>query len=41
MSEPWLGHRDLCSSQWSSICDCDPGNPIDLSVPDAPEELNE
>lgn len=22
MSEPWLGHRDLCSIQWSDYCDC-------------------
>lgn len=27
----WLGHRDLCSLQWSTICDCDPDNPIDFS----------
>jgi hypothetical protein len=30
MTEPWLGHRDLCSSQWSTWCDC--GDvPVDLS----------
>lgn len=21
-AEPWTGHRDLCSSQWSDHCDC-------------------
>ena len=34
--EPWLGHRDLCSVQWSEYCDCDPEVPVDLS--DATEE---
>jgi hypothetical protein len=39
MTEPaWLGHRDLCSVQWSDICDCDPQNPIDFSVPDEMED---
>lgn len=28
--EPWLGHRDLCSIQWSDYCDCEPGEPVDL-----------
>lgn len=32
MSEPWLGHHDLCSIQWSDVCDCDPHNPIDFSA---------
>lgn len=41
MTEPWLGHRDLCSSQWSEWCDCDPDNPIDLSVPDETEEVRD
>jgi hypothetical protein len=31
MSEPWLGHWDLCSIQWSDYCDCDPGNQIYLA----------
>lgn len=31
---PWLGHWDGCSVQFSSICDCDPNNPIDLSALD-------
>lgn len=31
MSEPWLGHWNGCSIQFSDICDCDPDNPIDLS----------
>lgn len=31
VSEPWLGHRDLCSIQWSDICDCDPDNPVNLA----------
>jgi hypothetical protein len=22
-NEPWLGHRNLCSSQWSDFCDCE------------------
>lgn len=35
--EVWLGHRDLCSIQWSPICDCDPNNPIDLSEQEAPD----
>jgi hypothetical protein len=21
-NEPWLGHRNLCSSQWSDWCNC-------------------
>lgn len=21
-TDPWLGHRDLCSLQWSDRCDC-------------------
>ena len=29
MSEPWLGHRDLCPIQWGEPCDCD-GREIDL-----------
>jgi hypothetical protein len=29
--EPWLGHWDLCSIQWSDYCDCDPNNPVDLA----------
>lgn len=33
--EAWLGHRDLCSIQWSPICDCDPNNPIDLGEQEA------
>lgn len=41
MSEPWLGHRDLCSIQWSSICDCDPDNPIDLSETHDLDEVDE
>ena len=39
MNDPWLGHRDLCSLQWSSICDCDPDNPIDFS--DSTEDTEE
>jgi hypothetical protein len=31
MSEPWLGHWDGCSAQWSTWCDCDPNNPVDLA----------
>jgi hypothetical protein len=23
--EPWLGHRDACSLQWSDECDCPNG----------------
>lgn len=34
----WLGHRDLCSIQWSDVCDCDPDNPIDFSE-DTDEEV--
>lgn len=26
----WLGHRDLCSIQWSEYCDCLPGEPVYL-----------
>lgn len=41
MTEPWLGHRDLCSIQWSDYCDCDdPNNPIDLSALDETEEAD-
>jgi len=29
--EPWLGHWDGCSIQWSDICDCDPDNPVNLA----------
>ena len=29
VSEPWLGHRDLCPIQWGEPCDCD-GREIDL-----------
>lgn len=36
MSEPWLGHWDGCSIQFSSTCDCDPDNPIDF-----PEEAED
>lgn len=25
MTEPWLGHRDACSLQWSDECDCPNG----------------
>jgi hypothetical protein len=28
----WLGHWDGCSSQWSTWCDCDPNNPVDLAA---------
>jgi hypothetical protein len=28
VTEPWLGHRDSCSLQWSSTCDCDPNQPV-------------
>lgn len=28
----WLGHRDMCSLQWSDECDCGP-EPVDLSEP--------
>lgn len=38
MTEPWLGHRDLCSVQWSEYCDCDPAVPVDLSGPADTEE---
>lgn len=32
MTEPWLGHHDLCSIAWSDYCDCeDPNNPILLT----------
>ena len=31
MSEPWLGHWNGCSIQWSDICDCDPDNPVNLT----------
>ena len=34
MSEPWLGHWDGCSIQWSDYCDCDPGNRIYLGEGD-------
>lgn len=34
--QPWLGHRDLCSLQWSPICDCDPNQPIDFTA--SPED---
>lgn len=37
MSE-WIGHRDLCSIQWSDYCDCDPDNPVDLSEEDTTDE---
>lgn len=30
MTEPWLGHRDLCSCQWSDWCNCDPDNLVYL-----------
>lgn len=23
MTEPWLGHRDNCPSQWHEPCDCE------------------
>jgi hypothetical protein len=29
MSE-WLGHRDLCSIQWSDYCDCLEGVPVEV-----------
>lgn len=30
----WLGHRDLCSIQWSDYCDCeDPNNPVEIPEP--------
>jgi len=29
--EPWLGHWDGCSIQWSDICDCDPNSPVNLA----------
>ena len=38
MSEPWLGHRDLCSIQWSDICDCDPDNLADAEDCETSEE---
>lgn len=36
MTEPWLGHRDLCSIQWSDYCDCMPDETVYL--PPEPEE---
>lgn len=24
----WLGHRDLCSIQWSDYCDCETPQPV-------------
>lgn len=33
MKDPWLGHWDGCSCQYSNVCDCDPDNPIDFSAP--------
>lgn len=35
----WLGHRDLCSIQWSDYCDCADGVPVE--VLDPPEEAEE
>jgi hypothetical protein len=37
MSEPWLGHWNGCSIQWSDICDCDPDNPVNLADAEAGE----
>lgn len=37
MSAEWLGHRDLCPSQWSQTCDCPCPScdyPLDLCAPD-------
>jgi len=31
MSEPWLGHWDGCSIQFSTWCDCLPGEPVNLA----------
>lgn len=41
MTEPWLGHWDGCSVQYSSVCDCDPDNPIDLTEADAEADFFE
>lgn len=27
-SQKWLGHRDLCSIQWSDYCDCEDAPPV-------------
>lgn len=40
MTEPWLGHRDLCSIQWSEYCDCPPDEPIHLPPEAAAEDTN-
>lgn len=33
--EQWLGHRDLCSIQWSEFCDCEPDEPVEFFEVDA------
>lgn len=38
--DEWLGHRDLCSIQWSDWCDCDPAHPVYLPPEPPPVEGN-
>ena len=38
--EPWLGHRDHCSLQWSDRCDClDPADDGPAPIPASADEL--
>lgn len=40
MSEQWLGHRDLCSLQWSNVCDCGPVKAAEPKQTKAAREIN-
>lgn len=34
MTDPWLGHRDLCGVQWGAACTCPcPSCGVDLDKP--------
>lgn len=37
MTAPWLGHENLCSIQWSPICNCG-DEPVELSETPPVEE---
>lgn len=37
MTGEWLGHNDLCPTQWGESCDCD-DRPEDVDLSETPPE---
>lgn len=36
--EPWLGHLNGCSVQWSNVCNCDPDAPVEFTEEERPDD---